>query len=297
MKTKSGGPSRPVLRWHGGKWILAPWIIDHFPPHRVYTEAYGGAGSVLLRKPRSYAEIWNDLDEEAVNLFRVLRNKKQSAELRRALYLMPFSRVEFQRSYEPTDNPIEKALRLVIRSYMGFGANAHNKGQPTGFRANSNRAGTTPAHDWANYPGALALTIKRLRGVILEQRHGPDILLQHDGPDTLHYVDPPYVHGTRGSRNNDSRHRYAHEMFDTDHEDLSCILKNLKGMVVLSGYRGALYEKLYADWTSFERQAFADGAKQRVEVLWLNESASLRLTAGTRELWPKGKKVIPADAP
>ena len=73
----AGVPTRPVLRWHGGKWMLAPWIISQFPPHRIYTETFGGGASVLMRKPRSYSEVYNDLDGELVNLFRVMRERGQ----------------------------------------------------------------------------------------------------------------------------------------------------------------------------------------------------------------------------
>lgn len=194
-------PTRPVLRWHGGKWKLAPWVMQFFPDHRIYVEPFGGAGSMLMRKERVYAEIYNDLDDVVVNLFRVLRDDTKAARLIEALRLTPFARAEFTEALEAAEDDVERARHLVVRSYMGFGSNAHSSSpvadktafktytrpgdqdayRSTGFRANSNRSGTTPAHDWANYPDALPAIVDRLRGVIVEQRPAIDVMKQHDG--------------------------------------------------------------------------------------------------------------------
>ena len=265
----SEAPKRPALRYHGGKWMLAPWIISHLPAHRVYTEVYGGAASVLLRKPRSHAEVYNDLDGQVVNLFRVLQNMDSYNELIRLCSLTPFAREEFRVAYEPTDDPVERARRLIVRSFMGFGSDSATSHR-TGFRANSNRSGTTPAHDWANYPTALTAIIERFQSVIIENREATDVLLQHDAPATLHYVDPPYVHDTRvrGRRKN-----YRFKMSDNDHRALAEVLRGLQGMVVLSGYPSELYGELFGDWKSVSRPALADGALPRTEMLWLNPAA------------------------
>lgn len=278
-------PTRPVLRWHGGKWLLAPWIISHFPVHRVYVEPFGGAGSVLMRKPRAYAEVWNDLDDAAVNLFRVLRSP-DADELVRRLRLTPFARQEFDETSGPLpDEPIEKARHLVMRSFMGFGSNAH--GRSTGFRANSNRSGTTPAHDWINYPDCLLAIIDRLAGVVIENRDALKVMATQDGPDTLHYVDPPYVWATRGDESPD----YVHEMDNDAHGTLLAFLRSLEGMVVLSGYPHPMYDAALSDWQRIERKALADGARERTEVLWINpacqkaksrESAQTDMFAGAK---------------
>lgn len=254
--------TRPALRWHGGKWKLAPWIIANLPPHKVYVEPFGGAASVLIRKPRSYAEVYNDLDNDVVNLFRVLRSCPN--DLRRALDFTPFARVEFEQSYLPVTDSVERARRLVVRSFMGFGSNGHNKA--TGFRANSKRSGTTPAHDWKNYAAAMPRLIERLRGIVIEHNDARKVMAQHDGPDTLHYVDPPYVFSTRA----DSSADYAHEMTDADHATLLAFMKTLKGKVVLSGYPHHTYEAALSGWRRIERAAHADGARKRTEVLWMN---------------------------
>lgn len=84
-------PTRPVLRWHGSKWRLA------------YVEPFGAAASVLLRKERVAAEIWNDLDQCIVNLFRVLQDPTSAAHLTELLRLTPFAREEFKLSNRPCD--------------------------------------------------------------------------------------------------------------------------------------------------------------------------------------------------
>lgn len=255
---------RPVLRWFGGKYRLASWVVSHMPEHRVYTEVFGGAGSVLMKKPRSYAEVYNDLDDSVWNLFHVLQNPPWADRLEWMLRNTPFSRREFELAHVPHPDPVENARRLVIRSFMGFGADSASQIESrTSFRANSNRSRTTPAHDWLTYPNSVQAFAQRLAGVVVEHRHAIDVLVQHDGPDTLHYVDPPYPLSTRGGR-----HRYSHEMSDQDHVELREVLLVLKGKVMVSGYAHPIYDGM--GWRRVEKEARADGGKATTEVIWMN---------------------------
>lgn len=268
-------PPRPILRWHGGKWLLAPWIISHFGKHRVYVEPFGGAWSVGFRKPRAEAEVWNDLDDELVNLFSVMRDPARAAKLTDALRLTPFARAEFHAAYQPARAGVERARRLIVRSFMGHGSDGASGQYRTGFRANSNRSGSTPAVDWINLPDSLDQAVARLRGVVIESRPAIDVMAAHDGPLTLHYVDPPYLKETRtrAHRRADNGGVYRHELDDAEHLELLQHLNALKGMVVLSGYPSPLYDDNLPGWQRIERAALADGALKRTEVLWLNPAA------------------------
>lgn len=282
------GRARPAFRYHGGKWKLAPWIISHFPPHRVYVECYGGSAAVLLRKERAYAEVYNDLSDDLVNFFEVLRDPVEAARLVELVSLTPFSRVEFKRAYKKEQDPGRRACALLVRAYMGFGSASVISDHSTGFRANSHRSGTTPAHDWMNYPASLVKTIERMRGVVIENRKAIDCMRQHDSPDTLFYVDPPYVQSTRAFKRRKAGQVYSHEMDDKDHEQLAEYLNGVEGMVALSGYASPMYDTLYArggGWHSREIAAHADGARRRKEVLWLNQACFDRMDKTTKDLF------------
>lgn len=106
--------------------------------------------------------------------------------------------------------------------------------------------------------------VDRLRGVVIENKNAIDVMKNHDTPETLHYVDPPYVSETR-----DKGTDYRHEMTNEQHRELAAALHNLQGIVIVSGYTCPLYDELFAGWQRVEKSALADGARERTEVLWL----------------------------
>lgn len=264
--------TRPLLRYFGGKWRLAPWIISHFPPHEIYTEVFGGAASVLLRKPRSDQEVYNDLDGELVTLFRVLRSRRAD-ELISSVALTPFSRAEFDLAYqEDAADDVEVARRLIVRSFFGYGGGLSILRRPTSFRSVNRRAGNAPVIPWAGYPDALRLIVERLQGVTIESRPAVEVLLAQDRPEALHYVDPPYVVETRSGKVSSGglHHGYRHDMASSEHMELLEVLNGLTGRVVLSGYPCDAYDATLSGWTRVTMDARDDSAKTRTEVLWMN---------------------------
>jgi DNA adenine methylase len=265
-----------ALRYHGGKFRLAPWIISHFPAHKTYVEPFGGAAGVLLRKERSYAEVYNDLDGDVVNFFAVIRDPQKREALIEAIALTPYARDEFEADYDHTDDPVERARRLCVRSGMGFGS-AATTGQPVGFRIDTARPYGTAQAIWTRFPQTLGIMGDRFGAVLIENRAADIVIRNHDRPDTLFFVDPPYLAETRRMGKSAC---YRHEMTEAQHAALLAQLTEVKGMVVLSGYRSELYDRALAGWTAFEKDTAASGGRgsvARTETVWLNPACAAAL--------------------
>ncbi|MEG8508705.1 DNA adenine methylase [Klebsiella variicola] len=263
----------PAIRYHGGKFRLASWIISHFPEHRCYVEPFGGGASVLLKKVASEAEVYNDLDGDVVNLFRVLRNPETAQQLIDACALTPYSRDEFNCAYEDSENLVEQARRLIVRATMGFGSAGATKGK-TGFRLDTKRNSATAQRIWARQPDNLAAVASRFAGVLIENRSAIQCMRDHDTVSTLHFVDPPYVHDTRVETAKNSAYRF--EMTNEEHMELLNVLKDLRGAVIVCGYNSDLYNNALVGWKRVTRTTAANGfagSVQRTECLWLNPAA------------------------
>lgn len=266
----------PALRYHGGKFRLAPWVIGNFPAHDTYVEPYGGAAGVLLHKARSRVEVYNDLDGDIVNYFRVVRDPAMRAALVEACLLTPYAREEFEQAWEPTEDPVERARRIAVRAQMGFGSAGATKGG-TGLRIDTRRRGGMAHELWRRFPEGMAAVGHRFADVLIENRPALQVMRQHDGPQTLHYVDPPYMHSVRTMGMYKKAYRY--EMFQKDHDAMLCALRELHGMVIVSGYRTELYDDRLADWQRVETRARISagrGTGVRIECLWLSPNMPAR---------------------
>jgi len=265
--------TRPVLRYPGGKFKLAKWIISHFPQHSFYVEPYGGAGSVLMQKPRTQGEIYNDLNGDVVNVFRVLRDPIQAKELERVARLTPFAYEEYHYAYEPCDDPIERARRMIFRSFATIGSDGVTR-RGAGFRGlKNNETSVTAAQEWARWPDAIDAFVERLKFVLIESRPALHLLQLYDRENTLFFCDPPYVQSTRPN----SGLMYPFEMSDDDHRELAQVLLSLKGMVVLSGYTSTLYDGLFPGWMKVVKSATAQNGHKRMECLWLSPNIKTRM--------------------
>ena len=273
-------PKRPALRYHGGKWRIAPWIIEHFPKHKLYVEPFGGAAGVLMRKPKSDGEIYNDLDGHIVNLFRVLRCKPQRDVLLELIHYTPHSREEYESANETTDDPVEKARRTLVRAEMGFGSAGATKGT-TGFRNSPlrhmgrDRPSRSITAIWSKLPEHLERVSTRLKDVVIENKPAFELISQWDREGTLFYIDPPYLHELRDMRNSGS---YRHEMSKNQHRMLLDRLQHLRARAVVSGYDSGMYSEALSNWERVEKGvsiAGHKGSSQRVECLWISPPAQI----------------------
>jgi DNA adenine methylase len=111
------GRRKIAFGWYGGKFSHLEWLLPLLPDAHHYCEPFGGSAAVLLNRPPTPVETYNDLDGEIVNFFRVLRDKK--ADLVEAIGLTPFSREEFYIACEPPGKRIsnlERARRFFVRA-------------------------------------------------------------------------------------------------------------------------------------------------------------------------------------
>lgn len=259
----------PVLKYYGSKFRLAEWIIKHFPAHRHYVEPFGGAANVLLVKTPSRLETFNDLNDKIVNFFRVLREQPEA--LIEQINLTPWARSEYENCLVEIENetPLESARRLFYRLWMSY-SGQYRTCKGSWRRFNKGRSKMRPVNMIEN----LRAASRRLYDVQIENRDAFRLINETDSPDTLFYLDPPYVFSTRTTSK-----AYSHELTDDKHREFAELLYGLQGFVVLSGYPSKIYEELFErrGWLRVDKAAKVMGGATKTESLWLSPRTAREL--------------------
>ncbi len=256
--------------WYGGKFSHLDFILPNLPNgEHHFCDVFGGSAAILLNRKPSPLETYNDIDSELVNFFQVLRSYPD--ELIRQIGLTPFSREELvvACTQEKGLTEMERARRFYVRARQTRTGLAQTSSEGRWAHCVlTSRAGMAGAVSrWLGAVDALPAIAQRLLRVQIENAPAIEIIKRYDGKDTLFYLDPPYVHVSRGDKN-----AYGNEMSDWEHANLAEVLNRIKGRAVISGYRTRLYDELFEGWHRVDApEKLCNSSKGfRQESIWMN---------------------------
>lgn len=270
---------RIIFGWYGGKYSHLDWLLPLLPECHHYCEPFAGSGAVLINRPPSPVETYNDIDGDVVNFFRVLRDHQD--DLIKGIALTPFSREEYHLAiYGEEDgiSDIERARRFYIRARQtrtGLAQTA-SLGRWANCKDTSRAGMSGVVSRWLGGVEVLDDIAQRLLRVQVENRPAVDVIRLYDGPQTLFYCDPPYLHATRGDAK-----AYGFEMDEAGHRELANVVSHCKGMVAVSGYDHPLMDELFPRKQWFKTlgadRTIHSTKGTRQEVLWTNFQPQKRL--------------------
>jgi DNA adenine methylase len=263
--------NRSFLPIPGGKWYLSRHLLKMIPPHTTYVEVFGGGAVLLLRKPPSPAEVYNDIDGDLVNLFRVVRDEEKFKRFYELVSWTLYSREEFNYAKEMLKredlSDVERAYYYFLAICQSFGGRA----EVWGYRIKSIEGGTKA---WFNRKGWLEAIHRRLANVQIENDDFRNIIPRYDTSETFFYLDPPYYPLTY------SKGTMKYPLSVEDYEDLFNLLLGIKGKALLSGFPHPAYQVLEdAGWKRIDIERMIclpntnqtrGGLPHKTESLWFN---------------------------
>ena len=219
-------PRLNIIRYAGGDSFLLPYICRMVPPHHTYVEVFGGGAPFLLNKPPSKVEVYNDLDGNLVNLFRVVRDRLDDFMERLKWVLvsreMYYDFIKGLRDGSISD-PVDRAVAYYYVMRLAY-AGKYSTG--LGFGPVKNIA-----KDFWNTVKKLELIHERLKNVIVEQLDFREVIKRYDTPKTFFYLDPPHLYlSTEAVR---GQEYYAVKFTDDDYMEMLRLLEKIKGKFLL----------------------------------------------------------------
>jgi DNA adenine methylase len=277
---------RSFIQYVGGKTALAEDIYTTFPPHTQYVEVFGGAAGVLLQKPRSEVEVYNDVNDDLVTLFRVARDRM--GELREWLQNTPYARSEYDRitrRFYNGDRPDDEVAWAGWVYYIASTNFAGKMARKAGFCRD--RPDTSGRHSrrHCNSLERLDEIQERLQGVSIECLDWRDVFRRYDAEGVLFYCDPPYL---------GSEQYYAASEFD--HAGFGRVLRGLDGEWAVSYGHVPGWATEYRIYEFDHHHAIDGGGRMVVRCWWRRGMGSVVCIVGwRRRRWRRMRRGRPTN--
>jgi len=253
----------------GGKFYMLKYILQLIPPHKIYVEVFGGSGKVLLNKPRSFLEVWNDYDRRIANLFHVV--VFQFDEFYEKVRGLVYSR-ELYKKYKQELSELKQIeigdIDLAVKTYYVMNC-MFNGGSNLGGSFAFSKVKNIALKYWKLLNNLVKIR-ERFSNVIFECDDFEKVIKRWDSEDTFFYLDPPYY----------NVENYYNGFSREDHKRLLRLIKEIKGKWLLSGYANELYDSELKKYNRFEfeiaqrsyykKNISAVKKPRAIEVLWCN---------------------------
>lgn len=244
-RADSSGPRLSLLPYMGGKQMMVPRLIPLIPPHTAYVEVFGGGAALLLNKPPSPLEVYNDADGELVNLFEIVRNRPDDF-VKHAAFML-YSRELYEKWHtelkenKVLEDPVERAFRFWYLVRSSFAAHPY-KGWAFCETADRNRAKSM----W-NALIDLKPIHERLKHVEIDHLDFERLIKNRDSPETFFFLDPPYL----------DAEEYRMGVFTfADHERLLKTLQGCRGKWLMTTGDHPDIRRLFQDYGMILTETF-----------------------------------------
>lgn len=255
------------ITYYGGKQQMLQHILPLIPDHETYTESFAGGLAVFWAKEPCQSEIINDVDQEIVNFYEVLRSDPIA--LQKIIDTTLHSRSQYEDALTMYHNPHlfrkeQRAWAFWILTSQGFAGKIGTWGYDKHGKE-SQRIERKKGIDLSQYA-------ERLGKVTIDNNDAIKIIKAHDSLSTFHYIDPPYIFSNQGHYNGYN---------ELDFDILLTTLSQIKGKFMLSSYSSEILEKYTKlnKWTTFkftkQLAASKSGKGKKVEVLTINYEAGI----------------------
>jgi len=214
------------ITYYGGKQGLADEIIKMIPAHKIYCEPFFGGGAVFFRKPKSYLEVINDIDDRLINFYQVAQTHFEQ------LHALVQQTFNSERQYLVAKDiwndrlpasKVEQAWAVWLITNGSFAGNMHG-----GWKWSNGTAGSHTGVYIKNKRNTFNAELSdRLQTVQISCRDAIKVIRERDTPETIFYIDPPYPGSYQGHYTG-----YTH----ADLYELLQTLSVIKGKFILSNY-------------------------------------------------------------